>query len=44
MVSELPGVIGPQCEKKRKNNARTLYRHEYEPVIQMPNTTSRVVT
>ena len=31
-------------EKKRQNNARTFYQHEYEPVIQMPNTTSRVVT
>jgi hypothetical protein len=30
-------------EKKKKNYARTLYWHECEPVIQMLNTTNRVV-
>ena len=31
-------------EEKRENNARTLYRHKCEPVVQMFNTANRVVT
>ena len=29
--------------KKKKNYARTMYRHDYEPVIRMLNTACRVV-
>ena len=35
--------IGWKLKKKRKNNARTWYRHNCESVIQMLNTTGHVV-
>ena len=32
-----------ELTQKKKNHARTLYRHECEPVIQMLNTADHVV-
>jgi hypothetical protein len=42
VVGEILGRIKIR-KKENKNYARTLYRHECEPVVQMLNTAGRVV-
>ena len=43
MITTYEDDLEKRKEKKRKSNARTIYRRECKPVVQMLDTSSRVV-